>query len=158
MTTVLGPIFLKDEEATSAFANAVGAITLSGDTFLLEGDIGAGKSFFSRNLIQSLLTEPEDIPSPTFTLVQTYSAPNFEIWHCDLYRLNGVDDILELGLDEAFETDVCLIEWPDRLGSEAPKDAATLVFKTISEKERSVSLKYSHPKWAKLGTVLHDFS
>jgi tRNA threonylcarbamoyladenosine biosynthesis protein TsaE len=67
------------------------------------------------------------VPSPTFTLVQSYDA-DVALWHADLYRLTHPDEVMELGLDEALETGVCLIEWPDRLGRYAPPDALRLQF------------------------------
>lgn len=87
----------------------------AGDTVLLAGEIGAGKTHLARTIIQTLLEAPEDVPSPTFTLVQVYETPKFEIWHADLYRLTDPDEGVELGLDAALHTAVCLIEWPDRL-------------------------------------------
>ena len=67
----------------------------------------------------------EDVPSPTFTLIQTYPA-EVDIWHADLYRLPHPDEVLELGLDEAFQTAICLVEWPERMGSLLPEDAIRL--------------------------------
>ena len=103
-----------------------------GDCLLLEGPIGAGKSHFARALIQERLGRAEDVPSPSFTLVQTYQA-DVEIWHADLYRLSHPDEVLELGLDTAFDTAICLVEWPDRLARLAPKTALHLTFATKGE-------------------------
>ena len=94
----------------------------------MTGDIGAGKSFLARSIIQSHQSTPEDVPSPTFTLVQTYDTNLGEIWHADLYRLSGSDDVIELGLYDAFDTAICLIEWPDRLQDLAPAKALTIDF------------------------------
>ena len=118
---------------------------------LLEGEIGAGKTHFARHLIQSLLVAPEDIPSPTFTLVQTYDAPNFEIWHADLYRLTSPDEVVELGLADAFEDSVCLVEWPDRLEDLSPKTALRLSFAMTPDKgHRTLCLGSGNPRWATL--------
>lgn len=133
---------------TTAFATVLGARLLSGDVILLEGGIGAGKTHFARSLIQSLLAEPEDVPSPTFTLVQVYDTPNAEIWHSDLYRLTDPNEAIELGLEEAFETAICLVEWPDRLSDLAPKDALTLAFLAIDENSRRVTATWHDSKWA----------
>jgi tRNA threonylcarbamoyladenosine biosynthesis protein TsaE len=156
MKRILGPILLKDETATAQLAKSLATIAQAGDVFLLEGDVGAGKSYFSRQFILHLLPTPEDIPSPTFTLVQTYETKAFQIWHCDLYRLQSSDETFELGLDDAFEQDVCLIEWPDRLGPEAPKNALTLTFENVDEDRRRVTARYSHANWAKIETLFHD--
>ena len=119
---------LATEDDTTRFAAQIAAILRVGDTLLLSGEIGAGKSAFSRAVIRTLAQADIDVPSPTFTLVQTYELAAYDIWHCDLYRLTHPDEALELGLDDAFETAVCLIEWPDRLGDDAPSTALTLHF------------------------------
>lgn len=122
---------LDSPEATEGLARGIAQELRAQDILLLSGEIGAGKSNFARALIDtrlSALGRPEDIPSPTFTLVQTYEAGPLAIWHCDLYRLSGPDEVEELGLTEAFSTALCLVEWPDRLGPDAPDSALTLSF------------------------------
>ena len=148
---------LNSPDQTADFAARLGAQLRPGDTLLLEGEIGAGKTHFARSLIQSLMTMPEDVPSPTFTLVQAYDTEAGEIWHCDLYRLTGPDEIDELGLSEAFETAICLIEWPDKLGPLRPQSALNMTLKTDADtlEKRELTLGWSDPKWAK---KLKDFT
>lgn len=116
---------LKNEAATLALGEGLGRVLRAGDVVLLQGPLGAGKTTLARGLISSLTDETE-IVSPTFTLVQTYAADAFDIWHFDLYRLEDVDAVWELGIEEALETGVSLIEWPERLGRYAPEEALTL--------------------------------
>ena len=142
---------LSSPEETAAFARRVGLALGAGDVLLLEGEIGAGKTHFARSLIQSLLRAPEDIPSPTFTLVQTYDGSGFEIWHADLYRLTSPDEVIELGLIDAFEDSVCLVEWPDRLEDLAPQTALRLSFAMSPAKgQRTLRLSANNPRWAPL--------
>jgi len=141
-------IDLSSPDETAKLARALAPHVAGGDVILLEGSIGAGKSFFARALILALLAEPEDIPSPTFTLVQTYDAPEFEIWHCDLYRLTSPYEAQELGLEDAFEAALCLVEWPDRLGELAPPDALVLSLQTTGTLEmRHATLRATTPRW-----------
>lgn len=124
-------IALGSPAETDAIAGRISRYLQAGDVLLLDGPIGAGKTHFARKVIQDRLEAVgrfEEVPSPTFTLVQTYDAGDVEIWHADLYRLTGLGDASELGLDDAFETAICLVEWPDRLGSETPRDAVNLTF------------------------------
>ena len=130
MSNAVNTFTLSSTDMTVAFATQLGSALIKGDALLLEGDIGAGKSFFARALIQSLQDNPEDVPSPTFTLVQTYDTRSGEIWHADLYRLSDPSEADELGLLDAFTNAICLIEWPDRLGDLKPEKALTLTFQT----------------------------
>jgi tRNA threonylcarbamoyladenosine biosynthesis protein TsaE len=140
MPNEISHLILTSPAETAAFAQRVAQHIRSGDTLLLQGDIGAGKSFFARALIQSLQDVPEDVPSPTFTLVQTYDTNAGEIWHADLYRLCTPSEADELGLTDAFSSAICLIEWPDRLGELTPKTALTLFFETTDvEEQRRIS-------------------
>lgn len=140
---------LHTEAETQTLARKIGDLAAKGDVFLLNGPVGAGKSSFARAFIKSRLIVPEDIPSPTFTLVQTYPTPDYDIWHCDLYRLSSSGEVFELGLDEAFECCVTLIEWPDRLGQLTPKNALHINL-DVHQEERSFTAVGSDPKWQKL--------
>jgi tRNA threonylcarbamoyladenosine biosynthesis protein TsaE len=116
---------IASEAALGQVAAALAAHLRPGDTIALSGDLGAGKTSFARALISALGWRGE-VPSPTFTLVQSYEPPDVSVpvWHVDLYRLAGVDDADALGL---FETDAALIiEWPERLGNHLPADALRL--------------------------------
>uniref|UniRef100_UPI00286C803C tRNA (adenosine(37)-N6)-threonylcarbamoyltransferase complex ATPase subunit type 1 TsaE n=1 Tax=Tabrizicola sp. TaxID=2005166 RepID=UPI00286C803C len=86
-----------------------------------------------RALIQTRLGRAEDVPSPTFTLVQTYDGGGVEIWHTDLYRLSHPDEVWELGLRDAFSTAICIVEWPDRLGRHLPQDALRISLSSEGE-------------------------
>lgn len=125
-------IYLDDEHATARLAHLLAPLLVAGDTILLQGSIGAGKTHFCRNLIQARMGRAEDVPSPTFTLIQSYDA-DVEIIHADLYRLTHPNEAHELGLDEAFQTAICLVEWPDRLGSELPPNPIRLALSVEGE-------------------------
>ncbi len=121
---------LADEEATASLARALSAVVQPGDVLALFGDLGAGKTSFARAFINALPREaadaeqtgPEEVPSPTFTLVQLYERAPATVWHFDLYRLEQAEEAYELGIEEAFSEGISLIEWPDRLGSLLPVD------------------------------------
>lgn len=153
-------LILRTSEQTAELARALAPLLGSGDVLLLSGSIGAGKTHFARALIQHRLARTgrvEDVPSPTFTLVQVYDDDLVEIWHADLYRLSSPDDVTELGLDEAFETAIVLVEWPDRLGSDAPGDACRIDFEYLPE-GRSVKISWSDPRRDEWLSVFHAHS
>lgn len=123
-------------EETAKLAQLFADHARDGTTILLDGNLGAGKSHFARSYIQHLMTQAGDmfeVPSPTFTLVQTYQINMLEIWHADLYRLSFFEELVELGLDTALDRATCLIEWPDRLGPISPPSAATVHLKMLEE-------------------------
>lgn len=128
-------LYLCDAQATTQLAQRLAPLLAAGDTVLLNGPIGAGKTHFCRSLIQTRLGRAEDVPSPTFTLVQLYEA-DVEIWHADLYRLSHPDEAQELGLDAAFDSAICLVEWPDRLGSLVPANAIRISFSADQDGRR----------------------
>jgi tRNA threonylcarbamoyladenosine biosynthesis protein TsaE len=117
---VIAVINLPDEAATAALAARLAAGATSGDIIAVSGDLGAGKTAFARAFIRAWLGVDEEVPSPTFTLVQVYDSPRGAIWHFDLYRLKAPDEAWELGIEEAFASGISLIEWPDRLGGLLP--------------------------------------
>ena len=110
---------LKDLAATEALAKRLSKSVRAGDVIALHGGLGAGKTTFARAFISALIGETTDVPSPTYTLVQSYDAPEFPIFHFDLYRLESPDEVYELGWDET-QSGIALIEWPDKAGPHLP--------------------------------------
>ena len=145
MSTILERTVTNPEE-TARFAGALAAYLETGDILLLKGPLGAGKSHFARALIRAALNRPEEeVPSPTFTLVQTYERGDGPgLWHFDLYRLEDAGEIYELGMEEAFDTGISLIEWPERMGKALP-DQALLITIGVGKKEgvRHIAVKGS---------------
>lgn len=114
---------LSTEQDTDHLGRTLADFARPGDCILLRGQIGAGKSALARAFIRHLVGSNTEVPSPTFTLVQTYDAGTFEIWHADLYRLSDTQEAVELGLIDAFEDHISLIEWPEILGDMVPATA-----------------------------------
>ena len=154
-------ISLADAEATAGLAITLAPQLRAGDVVLVEGPIGAGKSHFCRSLIQhrlAALGRAEDVPSPTYTLVQVYEIDGLEIWHADLYRLTSPEDVFELGLEDAFDQAVCLVEWPDRLGNAAPEGALTLQLVPGADLDsRTAILSARSARWAPVIAGLTTF-
>jgi tRNA threonylcarbamoyladenosine biosynthesis protein TsaE len=117
---------LADEAATVALARRIAAVARAGDVIALAGDLGAGKTRFARAFVDALTGAREEVPSPTFTLVQTYDSPAGQIWHFDLYRLSRPEEAEELGLEEALCEGISLIEWPDRVAILLPDERLDL--------------------------------
>ncbi|MBX3482775.1 tRNA (adenosine(37)-N6)-threonylcarbamoyltransferase complex ATPase subunit type 1 TsaE [Phenylobacterium sp.] len=118
---------LPDEAATARLGEAVAAKLEAGEAVCLSGPLGAGKSTLARALIRALTTPGEEVPSPTFTLVQFYEGPRLSVAHFDLYRLESPDEAYEIGLDEALDAGAAVIEWPERLEGDLPRDRLDIV-------------------------------
>jgi tRNA threonylcarbamoyladenosine biosynthesis protein TsaE len=131
-------IDLPTEADTTELGAKLARLAQPGDCLLLEGPIGAGKSHLARSFIRARLGQLEEVPSPTFTLVQIYLAGEVEIWHADLYRLTHPDEVWELGLDDAFDRAITLVEWPDRLGRHLPDQALRLRLEPVGEGRRAI--------------------
>ena len=132
---------------TEELASALKENLQNGDIILLKGKIGAGKSLFARSLIQSTMDQVEEVPSPTFTIVQTYETKLGSIWHADLYRLTDQSEIFELGLIDAFVSEIVIVEWPERLGHLEPQDALTVEIIILKNDKREVIFSTNSSMW-----------
>lgn len=141
---------LPGPEDTDALAEALAPFLRAGDTLALSGGLGAGKTAFARALIRARQRRagqaPEEVPSPTFTLVQTYEAGGLEIWHADLYRLGDASELLELGLEDAFGTALVLLEWPERAGNALPPGTVELRLSVAGDGRRAQLVSGAHPE------------
>ncbi len=138
---------LPDEQATTALGAALAGKVMRGEAICLWGPLGSGKSTLARGLIRALTRPDEDVPSPTFTLVQFYEGPDFPLAHFDLYRLTSASEAYEIGLDEALEDGAALIEWPERLEEDLPHDRLDIVFDTDHESGGRQVRLVPHGSW-----------
>jgi len=130
-----------DQAEVEAAAVRLAAGLRAGDAVLLEGELGAGKTTFARALIRAACGDPGlEVPSPTYTLVQSYDAAGFTLHHFDLWRLSGPDGVFDLGWDEA-RAGVVLVEWPDRLEALAPPNAFRVCLTVSAEDQRKLTME-----------------
>ncbi|HEY2886270.1 MAG TPA: tRNA (adenosine(37)-N6)-threonylcarbamoyltransferase complex ATPase subunit type 1 TsaE [Rhizomicrobium sp.] len=143
---------LADLAATDALGARIAASLSVGDTIALQGDLGSGKTTLARAILRALGVT-EAVPSPTFTLVQAYETSRLTVRHYDLYRVDDVSDMDELGLDEALDEGAALIEWPEHAGARLPPDALHVAL-TLDARGRSARI--SGPvRWAKVFGEMH---
>src|ERR1700736_3790872 len=136
-------VVLPDEQATRRLAIDVANALKPGDLVTLSGDLGAGKTTFARALIRYLADdETTEVPSPTFTLMQSYELPRFQVVHVDLYRTSGAAELAELGFDDLPDDAVVLLEWPDRAGNWLPPDRLDIAL-TLAPK---LKLEFRHAR------------
>jgi len=126
-------IYLPDQAATAALARCLAPLARRGDVIALYGDLGSGKTSFARAFVNALPrpgggAAEEEVPSPTFTLVQVYERAPAPVWHFDLYRVTRAAEIYELGFEEALAEGIALIEWPERLGALLPAHRLAIRF------------------------------
>ena len=137
---------LDELAATDALGARIAASLGVGDTVALKGELGAGKTTLARAILRALGVR-ETVPSPTFTLVQSYDTPGLAVRHYDLYRIDDVADMEELGLDEALDEGAVLIEWPEHAGSRLPDDVLEVAL-TLDAAGRRVRITGPR-RWAK---------
>jgi ATPase, YjeE family len=138
---------LADEAATCALGARLAGLARPGDVIALSGTLGAGKSTLARAFIRALTSPDEEVPSPTFTLVQAYEAETAALWHFDLYRLDKPGDAFELGIEDAFADGISLIEWPERLGGLMPHGRLDLSLSAGAGAGARVATLSSHGQW-----------
>jgi len=136
---------IADLAALDALAIRLAAPARTGDTFALSGELGAGKTAFARAFIGALakregVPAPGDVPSPTFTLMQSYEIGALQLFHFDLYRLKSAEEALELGIEDACAEGIALIEWPDRLGRYLPSDRIDVRLAVTGESSRRAEI------------------
>lgn len=131
---------LPDLKATETLAARLASIARAGDCILLEGPLGAGKTTLARAFLRAAANAPDmEVPSPTFTLLQTYDTNIGPVYHYDLWRLDGPDSLTELDWEDALDG-IVLVEWPDRLGPERPADALTVTLRLTANDTREATL------------------
>ena len=138
---------LNDIPQTEALARALAGELRRGDFIALAGALGAGKTTLARCLVRCFAPN-EEVPSPTFTLVQSYDAPKFRIAHADLYRIKTQREIVELGFDEALDVGVLLVEWPDRMGTMMPADRLDIILEVDDGVEERRTKLIGRGNWA----------
>lgn len=130
---------LPDPAATDALGRRLAALLRPGDVVALEGPLGSGKTALARAAIRALTDPSEEVPSPTFTLVQIYESEAGPLYHFDLYRLEAPDQAVELGIDDAFADGISLVEWPDRLGAYLPRRHLRIVLAAGAAKDERIA-------------------
>lgn len=123
----------------------MGVTLRPGDCVLLEGDLGSGKTVFAKGVAQGLGVQPEEVRSPTFTLVNVYPG-QIPVYHIDLYRIHKAEELVHLGLEEMIGTDgVAIVEWPDRLGKRWPARAFRVLLKDLGGNRREIRVEDPRP-------------
>ena len=136
-------VICKNEKCTEKFAKKFAKTLNGGETILLIGDLGAGKTTFTKSLAKALKIK-EHITSPTFTIVNEYHSGKLGLYHFDMYRIEDINEVVELGLNEYFNSNyVCVIEWPERIGNLVPKKHIKLQINKLGDTEREFVISYN---------------
>lgn len=156
-------IDLPSPAATDRLASALARLVRPKDVVALRGDLGAGKTHFARSFIRTLAPDAGDVPSPTFTLVQSYAASiagtPVEIWHFDLYRLKSAEEAYDLAIEEAFAEGISLIEWPGKLGSLLPRHCLDVALEILPDGVARRAIISGGPAWRdRLATLQRDLA
>ena len=138
---------LPNPAATDELGRRLAAILRAGDVVALEGPLGSGKTALARAAIRALTGPEEDVPSPTFTLVQSYESEQGPLYHFDLYRLEAPDQAVELGIDDAFADGISLVEWPERLGGYLPRRHLKITLAAGPDKDSRIARISGGVQW-----------
>ena len=147
---------LADRAATRRLGARLAALLRPGDFVGLGGVLGSGKTTLARDVIEALAGGPVEVPSPTFTLVQTYELGRLTLWHVDLYRIEAPGEVIELGLDDALGEGVLLVEWPERLGPLLPAERLDLTLVQGPAQDARVARLAAHGSWTARLPALAD--
>ena len=148
--TVFAAVQSVCESQTEDLGRRLSALLQAGDTVALSGDLGAGKTTFVRAIIETLCGADQEVPSPTFTIVQVYESKDLlEIWHVDLYRLHDQEEMSELGLADAWERSLVLIEWPERAGKRLPAKRLEIEIRFCDKPEERSFVFKGRSEWAR---------
>ena len=129
---------ISTENELDAIASALAPLLSVGDVVALNGTLGVGKTTFVRALVRNLTDTEADVPSPTFTILQTYDTPKFTLYHFDFYRLKSPEEAYEIGIEEAFTDGVSVIEWPEKIGPLLPKQHKAISFEILKDGTRHI--------------------
>ncbi|MFK7974404.1 MAG: tRNA (adenosine(37)-N6)-threonylcarbamoyltransferase complex ATPase subunit type 1 TsaE [Rickettsiaceae bacterium] len=144
MSTIEEVFTVNTEEESKLLAIKLANNLKPNSIIALRGDLGSGKSFLCRHIIHTLCGDEVNVTSPTFNLLQIYDRSECQIYHYDLYRLKSIDEIYELGIEEAFNDNICLIEWPELIKSILPPDTIYLDIKIINHTSRAIKIQNAY--------------
>ena len=127
-------------EKTKKLAHQIALNLYPGMSLCFYGDLGVGKTTFVRSILETLDPSLEEVPSPTFTLIQYYSTEVGQVWHCDFYRLKNPEEVFELGIEEMFHSGICLVEWPEKIDPYLPPNRVDVHINICRNSRREISL------------------
>lgn len=131
-------IFINSKSEMADFIAEIAKQAKVGDVICLKGTLGAGKTFFAKNFINSLQEKPSEVLSPTFNLLYSYETKKGEIFHFDLYRLKSADELENIGFFDALQSGISLIEWPEIAANFLPKNCTEIEIKILGEEKREI--------------------
>ena len=148
MVEQIKTLSIRSLQDTQRFAKKLAPLLQPKDIVLLRGDLGLGKTTLTRAIIQEIGLQKEDVPSPTFTLLQTYDTTRGPLYHFDFYRIRQPEEIYELGIEDAYATGITIIEWGEKMGYLEPVKRALIISMSMDKEERTFTLQSENPSWS----------